>query len=177
MRHGLLAALRVGLLLALPLSSGCAGPVYTTYDADYAGVFAPGEIFRNEGFPIGKLGVCGPMSAGVADVFVYAGYLAADLGPDCATALDKAGAENILFVAAVEKAADDPKSLRLEQDYNMLVLDLRTGDPIWRVDDAEGLRGARIRRSATLELAFRDMVQAFAKRYPPAPARVGPQEL
>lgn len=175
MRHGFRVAIKLCLALAVPLAAGCAAPVYTTYDSNSIRDFIHGAPFQAVGFSIDSIGVCGPMSSDVADLFIYDEYLAADLGPDCASALDKAGTEGIKFVAAVEKAPDDPKSLRVEQDYTILVLDMRTGDVIWRVDGEEGPRGARIRRNATLELAFHDMVKAFARTYPPASKRVAPQ--
>ena len=156
---------------------GCAGPVYTVYDPNYlpgfsgaglpGGGFSGGD-FKSDGFPIDRIGICGPMSDRLADAFIYAGYLAADLGPDDAACPDKAQARNIKFIAVCELAPDPDATPGLADDYNMLVLDMHTGDPIWRVIGEQTPTGLRVRRNGTLEVAFHDMVAAFATIYPPA---------
>lgn len=165
----------IAIAVATLFVLGCAGPVYTVYDPNYlpgfSGAGLPGGDLKNDGFPIDRIGICGPMSDRLADAFIYAGYLAADLGPDDAACPDKAQARNIKFIAVCELAPDPDATPGLADDYNMLVLDMHTGDPIWRVIGEQTPTGLRVRRNGTLEVAFHDMVAAFSTIYPPAAKR------
>jgi len=149
--------------------AGCAGPAYTVYDSDYTvGPFSDASQ-PILGFPIERIGVCGPFSAQMTDTFVYAGYPASDLGDDASLCPDKAEALKLRFVAVCELERDDSPGIGME--YNMFVVDTETGDPLWREEGEEAGSGSRIRKSQGLDLAMRDMVNAFAKIYPPAQRR------
>jgi len=148
--------------------AGCAGPVYTVYDSDCAvGPFSGAGPCQ--GFPIERIGVCGPFSAQMTDTFVYAGYPATDLGDDASLCPDKAEELKLRYVAVCELERDDTPGIGME--YDMFVVDMETGDPLWREEGEEAGSGSRIRKSLGLELAMRDMVNAFAKIYPPAQRR------
>lgn len=176
--HQRLCSIALGIAVLFAL--GCAGPVYTVYDQNYlpgfSGAGFPGGEFKNDGFPIDRIGICGPMSDRLADAFIYAGYLAADLGPDDAACPDKAQVRNIKFVALCELAPDPDATPGLADDYNMLVLDMHTGAPIWRVIGEQTPTGLRVRRNGSLEVAFHDMVAAFATVYPPAATHRNPND-
>ena len=163
------------LALCLAFCAGCSNPVYTTFDQNYIGHGFPGNAFQSDGFPLDRVGVCGPMADDVTDIFIYSGYVAANLGPDCSAGLDKADALGIKIVAGIERAPDPDKLPGVADDYNMVVLDLRTGDPIWRVDGEEAPGGIRVRRNQTLDMAFRDMVRALSTIYPPAKRQAASQ--
>lgn len=154
------------LVLALMVSTGCAGPTYTLYDPDFVGAPFPGESVQSMGFPIDRIGVCGPFSAKMADTFAYAGYPAADLGDDAALCPDKAEAHKLRYVAVCELVRDDTPGIGM--NYNMFVLDTQSGEPLWREEGEELASGRRIRRSQDIELVLRDMVKAFSRMYPPA---------
>lgn len=163
---GVLSMMLTALLLCC---AGCAGPAYTVYNSDYAvGPFA-GANLPVQGFPIDRIGVCGPFSAQMTDTFAYAGYPASDLGDDASLCPDKAEDKKLRYVAVCELERDDTPGIGME--YNMFVLDMETGEPLWREEGEEAGSGSRIRKSMGLELAMRDMVNAFAKIYPPAQKR------
>lgn len=172
MRAASLRLCTVAFAIAALFGLGCAGPVYTVYDPNYLPGFSgpglPSGRFKSDGFPIDRIGICGPMSDRLADAFIYAGYLAADLGPDDAACPDMAQAKGIKFVAVCELAPDPDATPGLADDYNMLVLDMHTGDRIWSVIGEQTPTGLRVRRNGTLEVAFHDMVAAFSTIYPPA---------
>lgn len=154
--------------------AGCAGPTYTVYDSDFTGGPFRDESVQILGFPIDRIGVCGPFSAQMADTFAYAGYPASDLGDDAALCPDKAEAQKLRYVAVCELARDDTPGIGM--NYNMFVIDMHSGDPLWR-EEGEGVAsGQRIRRSQDIALASRDMVKAFSKVYPPAARRQAPPD-
>jgi hypothetical protein len=165
-RSGTLTTLLAALLLCC---AGCAGPAYTVYNSDFAvGPFSgAGRPFQ--GFPIERIGVCGPFSAQMTDTFAYAGYPASDLGDDASLCPDKAEDKKLRYVAVCELERDDNPGIGME--YNMFVVDMETGDPLWREEGEETGSGSRIRKSQGLDLVMRDMVNAFAKIYPPAQRR------
>lgn len=158
------------ILTALLLCcAGCAGPEYTVYDPDYTvGPFS-GASLQIQGFLIDRIGVCGPFSSQMTDTFAYAGYPASDLGDDASLCPDKAEELKLRYVAVCELERDDTPGIGME--YNMFVVDMETGEPLWREEGEEAASGSRIRKSLGLELAMRDMVKAFAKTYPPAQKR------
>lgn len=148
---------------------GCAGPAYTVYDSDFSGGPFPGVSVQMRGFPIDRIGVCGPFSAKMADTFAYAGYPASDLGDDAALCPDKAEAHKLRYVAVCELARDDTPGIGM--NYSMFVIDMHSGEPIWREEGEEVPSGRRIRRSQDVELVLHDVVKAFSRMYPPAARR------
>lgn len=170
MRSVFPGTLPLALAALLALACGC-GPAYTTFDNAPLVGGPPGGFIRQEGFPINAIGVCGPLSAQVTELFVYGGYLARDLGPDAADCLDRAASFKLGYVAVVEPDPDAARAAATGADEIVLVMDVRTGLPLWRADGEDMARARRIRNGNPdmgLELALRDMVRSFSRTYPPA---------
>ncbi len=147
-----LPRLALGLVLVLFLA-GCSTRDVDRADMDYV----------TDSFPIGRIGVYGQISNDASLEFIFAGYEAVDLGPDIATALDKAEQKGLRFVALVT-ATDVDRS----HQYGMSVMDVKTGNVLWAGEGPGGNDDSLPQTRERAIMAVRAMVASFSQPYPPA---------
>ncbi len=150
------ALLAAGLLLCL---AACAVP--RTLDSSDQEVAA-------DGFAIGRIGVCGQLSAQAAQEFRNAGYLAIDLGGDVDTALSGPVNRQCRFAAVV--GAVDVDGLH---QYGMRVMDLETGKSLWSGVGPYGNDEDLPQTRMALLRALRTMIADFSAQFPPCPTPDG----
>lgn len=147
-----LPRLALSLVFILFLA-GCSTRDVDRADMDYV----------TDSFPIGRIGVYGQISNDASLEFIFAGYEAVDLGPDIATALDKAEQKGLRFVAQVT-ATDVDRS----HQYGMSVMDVKTGNVLWAGEGPGGNDDSLPQTRERAIMAVRAMVASFSQPYPPA---------
>ncbi|MHC1701455.1 MAG: hypothetical protein AB9900_10810 [Humidesulfovibrio sp.] len=146
------------VLCVLISAAGCSGTTYDGIDYEYV----------TNAFPVARIGICGPLSSDAANEFMYAGYLAADLGPDVVASMDAFDDRSFTFVAVAGTVAYDTPDPLGFSSYGMRVLDLKTGQTLWTSEGEYQNRAALRRESRPVSEVFREMVADFARSYPPA---------
>ena len=150
-------ACAVILLCALVFAVGCSTMNTDGVDVEYA----------TNGFPIARIGVCGPLSTAAANEFMYAGYAAQDLGPDIMTSMDDTDGRMFKYMAiagTVVFSTPDPLGF---SSYVMRVVDLTTGETLWESEGVNQDAAAMKREDRPVSEAFREMVRDFSRAYPP----------
>jgi len=148
------------LLCFLVLAAGCSGMNADAMQVDYV----------TNAFPIERLGVCGPQSAAAANEFMYKGYAVEDFGPDIMTSLDSSDGRRIKYMAiagTIAFSTPDPQGF---SSYALRVVDLTTGETLWESEGENQDAAAMKREARPVSEAFHDMVDDFAKVYPPVRA-------
>lgn len=147
-------------LLTLTLLAGCAAPnkFNSTVHPEYLG----------KRISVENMGICGPGVTPASHAFIAEGYKIIDYGADSSFAVEKAKAKDIDFLAIVDPVGTEQATWNGFFSYGMRVTNLKTGYVVWSANAVYGSGGATIQQAKSTQAAMRDMVQDFAKTFPPA---------
>jgi hypothetical protein len=129
-------------------------------------------LYQNKISPVEKIGVSGPGASGAVQAFIAKGYSTSDLGAAVDDVIARGRKQGLPFVAIVDSVDTSQAVWDGFYTFSMRVSDTKSGLVVWSNSSTYGRGGILIDAQGTAKDAYHDMVEDFAKRFPPTSSPV-----